>query len=50
MAMSAMAGAGLVVIKTKLILGRFEAVLDGPAIAFLLTSAFEWTCVGHHVG
>src|SRR6185312_10330520 len=34
MAMPSMPGAGLVVIKTELILGSFEAVLDGPAMAF----------------
>jgi hypothetical protein len=33
-AMPAMPGAGFVVIKTELVLGRFEAVLDGPAMAF----------------
>jgi hypothetical protein len=34
MAMPAMPGAGFVVIKTKLVFGRFEAVLDGPPMAF----------------
>jgi len=34
MAIPSMPGAGLVVIKTELILGSFEAVLDGPAMAF----------------
>ncbi|RZN12408.1 hypothetical protein CWO89_42520 [Bradyrhizobium sp. Leo170] len=28
------ARSGFLVIKTKLVLGRFQAVLDGPAIAF----------------
>ena len=34
MAMPAMPGASLVVVKTELVLGGFEAVLDGPAMAF----------------
>src|ERR1700747_2253381 len=34
MAMPSTPGASLVVIKTELILGSFEAVLDGPAMAF----------------
>jgi hypothetical protein len=34
MTMPAMPGAGFVVIKTELVLGRFEAVLDGPPMAF----------------
>ena len=34
MAMPAMPGAGFVVIQAELVLGGFEAVLDGPAIAF----------------
>ena len=34
MAMPAMPGASFVVIKTELVLGGFEAVLDGPAMAF----------------
>src|SRR5271167_5107262 len=34
MAMPAMPGAGFVMIKTEFVLGRFEAVLDGPAMAF----------------
>ena len=29
-----MPGAGLIVIDAELVLGRFEAVLDGPAMAF----------------
>lgn len=34
MAVPAMPGAGFVVIKAELVLGGFEAVLDGPAMAF----------------
>jgi hypothetical protein len=34
MPMPAMPGASLVVVKTELVLGGFEAVLDGPAMAF----------------
>src|SRR3974377_2090756 len=34
MAMPAMPGASFVVIKAELVLGGFEAVLDGPAMAF----------------
>ena len=34
MAMPTMPGAGLIVIKTELVLGGFEAVLNGPAMAF----------------
>src|SRR6516225_2501564 len=34
MAMPAVPGAGFVVIKAELVLGGFEAVLDGPAMAF----------------
>src|ERR1700756_4856159 len=34
MAMPAMPEASFVVIKTELVLGSFEAVLDGPAMAF----------------
>src|SRR6185295_13370746 len=34
MAMPAMPGASFVVIKAELVLGGFEAVFDGPAIAF----------------
>jgi hypothetical protein len=34
MAMPAMPRAGFVVIKTELVLGGFEAVLNGPAMAF----------------
>src|ERR1700739_312482 len=34
MAMPAMPGAGFVVIKAEFVLGGFEAVLDGPAMAF----------------
>ena len=34
MAMPAMPGASFVVVKTELVLGCFEAVLDGPAMAF----------------
>jgi hypothetical protein len=34
MAMPAMPGPGFVVIKTKFVLGRFEAVFDAPPMAF----------------
>ena len=34
MAMPAVPGASFVVVKTELVLGGFEAVLDGPAMAF----------------
>src|SRR4051794_172751 len=34
MPVPAMPGAGLVVIETKFVFGRLEAVLDGPALSF----------------
>ena len=34
MAVPAMPGAGFVVIEAELVLGGFEAVLDGPAVPF----------------
>ena len=34
MTMPAMPGPGLVVVETEFVLGSFEAVFDGPAVAF----------------
>ena len=46
MAMPAMPGAGFVVIKAEFVLGGFEAVLDGPAMAFNQDQLFHGRALG----
>ncbi|MEY9463408.1 hypothetical protein ABH973_003821 [Bradyrhizobium ottawaense] len=49
MAMPAMPGAAFVVIKAELVLGGFEAVLDGLAMAFYRHQLLHGGALGHQL-